>query len=86
VRDGGAIVNLSDAVLGSTTQVYGVSGATAAAADVLTRLLADELGRRGVTVVEYLLSAEGRGRTGRVIRIDESDGTEPPPFPTVAVQ
>jgi hypothetical protein len=30
--------------------------------------------------------AEGRGRTGRVIRIDESDGTEPPPFPTVAVQ
>jgi 3-oxoacyl-[acyl-carrier protein] reductase len=105
VRDGGAIVNLSDAVLGSTMQVYGVSGATAAAADVLTRLLADELGRRGVTVnavslatdrpcaphriaavVEYLLSAEGRGRTGRVIRIDESDGTEPPPFPTVAVQ
>jgi enoyl-[acyl-carrier-protein] reductase (NADH) len=46
VRDGGAIVNLSDEVLGSAMQVYGVSGATVAAADVLTRLLADELGRR----------------------------------------
>jgi hypothetical protein len=41
---------------------------------------------RIAAVVEYLLSAEGRGRTGRVIRIDESDGTEPPPFPTVAMQ
>lgn len=94
VRDGGAIVNLSDAVLASTTQVYGISAATAAAADILTRLLAEELGERGITVnavslvtdrpcaphriatvVEYLLSGEGRGLTGRVIRLDESDGT-----------
>lgn len=94
VRDGGAIVNLSDAVLGSTREVYGISGATAAAADVLTRLLADELGARGVTVnavsvvtdrpcaprriaavVEYLVSGDGRDLTGRVIRINDSDGT-----------
>jgi enoyl-[acyl-carrier-protein] reductase (NADH) len=105
VRDGGAIVNLSDAVLGSTREVHGISGATAAAADVLTRLLADELAARGVTVnavsvvtdrpcaprriaalVEYLLCGEGRDLTGRVIRIDDSDGTGPPPFPSVAVQ
>jgi 3-oxoacyl-[acyl-carrier protein] reductase len=50
VRDGGAIVNLSDAVLDSAMQVYGVPAATGAAIDVLTRLLADELGKRDVTV------------------------------------
>jgi 3-oxoacyl-[acyl-carrier protein] reductase len=91
VRDGGAIVNLSDAVLDSAMQVYGVSAATGAAIDILTRLLADELGERDITVnavslmidqpcapnriatvVDYLLSAEGRGLTGRVIRIDET--------------
>jgi 3-oxoacyl-[acyl-carrier protein] reductase len=100
VRDGGAIVNLSDAVLASTTQVHGISAAIAAAADILTRLLAEELCERGVTVnavslvtdrpcaphriatvVEYLLSGEGRGLTGRVIRLDESDGTGPTPTP-----
>ncbi len=92
VRDGGAIVNLSDAVLDSAMQVYGVSAATGAATSILTRLLADELGERDITVnavslvidrpcapnriatvVDYLLSAEGRGLTGRVIRIDVTD-------------
>ena len=42
--------------------------------------------QRIATVVEYLLRGEGRGLTGRVIRIDEPDGTGPPPFPTVAMQ
>jgi 3-oxoacyl-[acyl-carrier protein] reductase len=100
VRTGGAIVNLSSSAAGSATPVHGVYAATRAATDVLTRVLALELGARDITVnavalptggpcrphriadaVAYLLSAEGHGLTGQVIRLDEREPLGPPPAP-----
>jgi 3-oxoacyl-[acyl-carrier protein] reductase len=100
VRDGGAIVNLSGAVAPAAWPCHGVDAAARAATDLLTRVLAVELGGRNITVnavapvvgkpclphriadvVAYLLSDEGHGVTGRVIRIDERDSLGPPPAP-----
>jgi 3-oxoacyl-[acyl-carrier protein] reductase len=102
VRDGGAIVNLSDAVLGAAGQVYGVSGATAAAADVITRLLADELSARGVTVNAVSLVTDrpcAPHRVSAVVeyllsddgraltgRVVRIDESDDPTFPTVPLR
>ena len=50
VRNGGAIVNLSSIVAPAVLPSYGTHAATAAAADSLTRSLADDLRERDVTV------------------------------------
>ena len=50
LRNGGAIVNLSSAVDGSSLPIYGLYAATKAATDVLTRALAAQLRPRDVTV------------------------------------
>jgi 3-oxoacyl-[acyl-carrier protein] reductase len=50
VRDGGAIVNLSSTVGATVLPSYGAHAVTSAAIDALTRLLADELRERDITV------------------------------------
>jgi 3-oxoacyl-[acyl-carrier protein] reductase len=86
VRDGGAIVNLSSAVLGSPVRGHAAVAATTAGIEALTRVLALELGHRHIAVnavavdirctpdvvagvVADLLSGDGRGLTGQVIRV-----------------
>ena len=50
VRDHGAIVNLSSSAEGSSRPAHGLSAATEAITDVLTRTLAVELRERNITV------------------------------------
>jgi len=50
LRNGGAIVNLSISAEGSSLRTHGLSAATKAATDVLTRALALELRERDITV------------------------------------
>jgi len=50
LRNGGAIINLSSSVEGSSLRTYGVYAATKAITDVLTRALALELRERDITV------------------------------------
>lgn len=48
--DGGRIVSLSTSVVGMNLPRYGIYAATKAAVETLTRILAKELGPRGITV------------------------------------
>ncbi|TPN13632.1 SDR family oxidoreductase [Mesorhizobium sp. B2-3-3] len=50
LRDGGRIINFSSSVVGFLQPGYGVYAATKAAVEAMTRILAKELGARGVTV------------------------------------
>ena len=50
LRDGGRIINLSTSIVGTYLPAHGVYVATKAAAEALTRVLAKELGPRGITV------------------------------------
>ncbi|GJD96140.1 SDR family oxidoreductase [Methylobacterium iners] len=50
LRQGGRIINFSSSVIGLYPPTYGVYAATKAAVEALTRILAKELGSRGVTV------------------------------------
>ena len=50
VRDGGRIINLSTSIVGTYLPSHGVYVATKAAVEALTRVLAKELGPRGITV------------------------------------
>ncbi|MEC9434264.1 MAG: SDR family oxidoreductase [Pseudomonadota bacterium] len=50
VADGGRIVTLSSSVVGLWQPGYGIYAATKAAAEALTKVLAKELGPRGITV------------------------------------
>lgn len=50
LRDGGRIVNFSSSVVGFYQPTYGVYAATKAGVEALTRVLAKELGARGITV------------------------------------
>lgn len=49
-RDGGRIVNVSTSVVGLSLPTYSVYAASKAAVETLTRILAKELGPRGITV------------------------------------
>jgi 3-oxoacyl-[acyl-carrier protein] reductase len=50
IRDGGRIVSLSTSIVGTWLPAHGVYAATKAAVEALTRVLAKELGPRGITV------------------------------------
>ena len=50
VRDGGRIISLSTSIVGTYLPAHGVYVATKAAVEAMTRVLAKELGPRGVTV------------------------------------
>jgi 3-oxoacyl-[acyl-carrier protein] reductase len=50
LRDGGRIINFSSSVVGLNQPGYGVYAATKAAVETLTRVLAKEVGARGITV------------------------------------
>jgi 3-oxoacyl-[acyl-carrier protein] reductase len=50
VRDGGRIISLSTSIVGTWLPAHGVYVATKAAVEAMTRVLAKELGPRGVTV------------------------------------
>ena len=50
VRDGGRIINLSTSIVGTYLPAHAVYAATKAAVEAMTRVLAKELGPRGVTV------------------------------------
>ena len=50
LRAGGRIVNFSTSVVGFNYPTYGVYAATKAAVEAMTRVLAKELGGRGITV------------------------------------
>lgn len=50
MRDGGRIVNLSTSVVGLYLPTYGAYVASKAAVEAMTRVLAKELGPRGITV------------------------------------
>ncbi len=50
VRDGGRIINLSTSIVGTFLPAHGVYAATKAAVEAMTRVLAKELGPRGVIV------------------------------------
>lgn len=50
LRDGGRIINFSSSVVGLNQPSYGVYAATKAAVETLTRVLAKEVGARGITV------------------------------------
>lgn len=50
MRDGGRIINFSTSVVGLSPPGYGVYAATKAGVEAMTRILAKELGRRGITV------------------------------------
>lgn len=49
-HDGGRIINFSTSIIGFLLPNHGVYGATKAAVEAMTRILAKELGARGVTV------------------------------------
>ncbi len=50
MRDGGRIVSFSSSVVGLYQPTYAVYAATKGAVEAMTRILAKELGRRGITV------------------------------------
>ena len=50
LRDGGRIVSFSSSVVGLYQPTYAVYAATKGAVEAMTRILAKELGRRGITV------------------------------------
>ncbi len=50
LRDGGRIINLSTSIVGTYLPAHGVYAATKAAVEAMTRILAKELGPRGITV------------------------------------
>ena len=50
MRDGGRIVSFSSSVVGLYQPTYAAYAATEAAAEAMTRILAKELGKRGITV------------------------------------
>ena len=50
LNDGGSIVNFSTSVVGAGFPTYGAYGASKGAVEVLTRVLAKELGPRGISV------------------------------------
>ena len=50
VREGGRIISLSTSIVGTYLPAHGVYAATKAAVEAMTRVLAKELGPRGVTV------------------------------------
>lgn len=50
LRDGGRIISFSSSVVGLYQPGYGVYAATKAAVEAMTRILAKELGPRGITV------------------------------------
>lgn len=50
VRDGGRIISFSSSVIGTYPPGYGVYAGTKAAVEAMTRVLAKELGARGITV------------------------------------
>ncbi len=50
VRDGGRIINLSTSIFGTYLPAHGVYAVTKAAVEAMTRVLAKELGPRGITV------------------------------------
>jgi NAD(P)-dependent dehydrogenase (short-subunit alcohol dehydrogenase family) len=69
VRDGGAIINLSRAVVTSPWPAYDAYATTTAATDALTRVLALELRDRDITVNGVSLEADNRRPPGRVADI-----------------
>lgn len=50
MRDGGRIISFSSSVIGTYPPGYGVYAGTKAAVEAMTRVLAKELGARGITV------------------------------------
>jgi len=50
LRDGGRIISISTSILGTNLPGHGVYAATKAAVEAMTRILAKELGPRGITV------------------------------------
>ena len=50
LRDGGRIINFSTSIIGNYIPNYGIYAATKAAVEAMTRVLAKELGPRGVAV------------------------------------
>jgi 3-oxoacyl-[acyl-carrier protein] reductase len=50
IADGGRIVSMSTSVVGTSLPTYGVYTATKAAVEAMSRILAKELGPRGITV------------------------------------
>ena len=50
LSDGGRIINLSTSVVGLNLPGYGIYAAAKAGVEAMTRILAKELGRRGITV------------------------------------
>ncbi len=66
VRNGGAIVNLSSTVGAAVLPSYGAHAATAAPIDALTRLLADDLRERDITVNAVSLDVDKPCAPGNV--------------------
>ena len=66
VRNGGTIVNLSSTAGATVLPSYGAHAATAAAIDALTRLLADDLRERDITVNAVSLDVDKPCAPGNV--------------------
>jgi 3-oxoacyl-[acyl-carrier protein] reductase len=75
LREGGAIVNFSSSVVGTAFATYGAYAATKGAVEVLTRVLAKELGERnisvnavapGPTATELFLDGKSEQQIGRL--------------------
>jgi 3-oxoacyl-[acyl-carrier protein] reductase len=69
LRNGGAIVNLSNWAVGSTSSGYGAYAASKGATDVLTRALALELRDRDITVNAISPEVGGSCPAGRIAEI-----------------
>jgi 3-oxoacyl-[acyl-carrier protein] reductase len=69
LRDGGSIVNLTSSAVGSALPGYGLYAATKSATDLLTRVLAQELRARDITVNAVSLEVDKPCTSSRIADI-----------------